>query len=255
VAFNSGASNLVATADTNAEDDVFVRDLVAGTTTLVSRNGSGTNSGNGTSGYPQISANNAVVVFGSNASDLVANDTNGTFDVFTLPILSNLTVTDVHLADKNGDRLDSAAIGQMAYLKVKFNTAALPSAAKYLVRGYLDGIPLEQMLTLGAGQSETVSHSVLLGPWLVLPGSHQVHAVVDAGNAIDEWDEADNLKSDSFDPITFAPKLITPLGGTPYEDWTIVNYVDLDKGSPGVLDYRGGNYTYDGHDAIDGSRS
>lgn len=43
---------------------------------------------------------------------------------------------------------------------------------------------------------------------------------------------------------------VTPIGGTPYEDWTIVNYLDLQSGS-GRVDYRGGNYTYDGHDAID----
>ncbi len=42
----------------------------------------------------------------------------------------------------------------------------------------------------------------------------------------------------------------TPIGGVPYQDWTIVNYVDLDP-SPGILDFRGGNYTYDGHNAID----
>lgn len=42
----------------------------------------------------------------------------------------------------------------------------------------------------------------------------------------------------------------TPIGGIPFTDWSIGNYVDLDPGS-GVLDYAGGNYTYDGHDAID----
>ena len=42
----------------------------------------------------------------------------------------------------------------------------------------------------------------------------------------------------------------TPIGGTPYQDWTIDNYVDLDP-SPGIQDFRGGNYTYNGHDAID----
>ena len=36
----SQANNLVA-ADTNASTDIFVRDLVLGTTTLVSANGSG----------------------------------------------------------------------------------------------------------------------------------------------------------------------------------------------------------------------
>lgn len=43
---------------------------------------------------------------------------------------------------------------------------------------------------------------------------------------------------------------VTPIGGTPYEDWTIVNYVDLTTGS-GKSDYLGGNYTYNGHKAID----
>lgn len=41
-----------------------------------------------------------------------------------------------------------------------------------------------------------------------------------------------------------------PIGGVPYQDWTIVNYVDLDLSS-GIQDFRGGNYTYNGHDAID----
>jgi hypothetical protein len=43
---------------------------------------------------------------------------------------------------------------------------------------------------------------------------------------------------------------VSPIGGTPYGDWTIVNYLDLDP-TGGLIDYRGGNYTYDGHSAID----
>ena len=42
----------------------------------------------------------------------------------------------------------------------------------------------------------------------------------------------------------------TPIGGVPYQDWTIVNYVDLEPGSS-IEDFRGGNYTYNGHNAID----
>lgn len=55
--------------------------------------------------------------------------------------------------------------------------------------------------------------------------------------------------------VIFAPQaavsqpFVTPLGGIPYQDWTIVNYVDLAAG--GIRDYRGGEYTYDGHNAID----
>lgn len=47
-----------------------------------------------------------------------------------------------------------------------------------------------------------------------------------------------------------AVQFITPLGGQPFKDWTIVNYVDTNPG-PGVSDYLGGIYSYNGHDAID----
>jgi len=77
------ANDLTADRDTNAADDVFVRDLQMGTTTLVSVNRSGTGSGNQDSGiYSAISADGRFVAFMSNASDLTANDTNGTQDVF-----------------------------------------------------------------------------------------------------------------------------------------------------------------------------
>lgn len=47
-----------------------------------------------------------------------------------------------------------------------------------------------------------------------------------------------------------ASGLVSPIAGVAYQDWTIVNYVDLDPG-PGILDWSGGSYSYDGHDAID----
>jgi hypothetical protein len=81
VAFSSNASDLVAN-DTNGRRDAFVRDLKAGTTSLVSVNSAGTGGGNGTSDAAAITPNGRFVVFGSDASDLVANDTNNTLDVF-----------------------------------------------------------------------------------------------------------------------------------------------------------------------------
>ncbi|MFZ5896987.1 MAG: peptidoglycan DD-metalloendopeptidase family protein [Myxococcota bacterium] len=41
-----------------------------------------------------------------------------------------------------------------------------------------------------------------------------------------------------------------PFGGADSHDWVINNYVDLDPSS-GLLDYRNGNRTYDGHGGID----
>jgi Ca2+-binding RTX toxin-like protein len=81
VAFQSDADDLVAT-DTNGTRDVFVRDLQSGVTILVSVNKDGTGSGNGSSNFPNISADGRYVAFTSRADDLVATDTNGTSDVF-----------------------------------------------------------------------------------------------------------------------------------------------------------------------------
>jgi Tol biopolymer transport system component len=80
VAFNSEASNLVA-GDTNGTNDVFVHDRTTGTTTRVSVGAEGAQA-NGYTYYPSISANGRYVAFFSEASNLVAGDTNEAHDVF-----------------------------------------------------------------------------------------------------------------------------------------------------------------------------
>jgi PKD repeat protein len=80
VVFESDATNLVAD-DTNGEMDIFVRDIALGITTRVSVSSSGEQS-NGLSTNAAISADGRYVVFESNASNLVADDTNATTDIF-----------------------------------------------------------------------------------------------------------------------------------------------------------------------------
>lgn len=80
VAFDSVASNLVAT-DTNNAGDIFVRDRQLGLTELVSLDSSGIQA-NGGSGVPSISADGAIVAFYSEASNLVSGDLNHVWDVF-----------------------------------------------------------------------------------------------------------------------------------------------------------------------------
>ncbi len=80
VAFVSAASNLVE-GDTNGVEDVFVHDRLTGTTTRVSVDSLG-NGSNEASLYPSISANGRFVAFHSAASNLVAGDTNGQWDIF-----------------------------------------------------------------------------------------------------------------------------------------------------------------------------
>lgn len=80
VAFASCASDLVAT-DLNGLCDVFVRDLDTGITVLAtpSVDASGANQ---STGHPGISRNGQRVFYASDASNLIASDTNGTTDVF-----------------------------------------------------------------------------------------------------------------------------------------------------------------------------
>jgi Tol biopolymer transport system component len=89
VLFESAASDLVAN-DTNNAEDVFVRDLVNGTTALVSVNTNGW-SGNGGSRDPAMTPDGRYVVFVSAATDLVSGDTNGIPDVFVRDLQTHTT--------------------------------------------------------------------------------------------------------------------------------------------------------------------
>jgi uncharacterized repeat protein (TIGR01451 family) len=89
VAFVSDAANLVA-GDANNGCDIFLRDRVSGTTSRVSVDSAGnqTNGPNCDAGTtlggppPAISADGHYIAFASDATNLVAGDTNGVRDVF-----------------------------------------------------------------------------------------------------------------------------------------------------------------------------
>ena len=86
VLFSSDARNLVA-GDTNGRTDAFVRDRLTGKTSRVSVSSSGAQARRssdpfGGSNAGGISADGRNVVFRSDASNLVAHDTNGAEDIF-----------------------------------------------------------------------------------------------------------------------------------------------------------------------------
>jgi Tol biopolymer transport system component len=87
--FESAAGDLVAN-DANNAGDVFVRDVVNGTTTLVSvsTNGAG---GNGVSRSSVMTPDGQYVAFVSAASNLVGGDTNGIPDVFVRDLQAGTT--------------------------------------------------------------------------------------------------------------------------------------------------------------------
>ncbi len=101
VAFKSSANNLSGNIDTIGTTDIFVRDLrPGGTMSLVSVGMSGA-AGNSHSFRPVISADGRYVAFASLASNLTANDANGTIaDVFVRDLQT--ASTTLMSASQNG---------------------------------------------------------------------------------------------------------------------------------------------------------
>ncbi len=97
--FLSDASNLTAN-DTNGTFDVFVKDLTTGAVTLVSGSSTGA-VGNSNSEITDAawSPDGTKVLFYSAASNLVAGDDNGSYDVF----LKDLTTGDLSIVSRNSE--------------------------------------------------------------------------------------------------------------------------------------------------------
>jgi Tol biopolymer transport system component len=100
VAFMYAGHDDLAPGDSNGQADVIVRDVVANTTVLASRNAAGTDGGNGRSSLPVISGDGSRVVFLSDAGDLTTlTDTNGATDLFAFTMGDGkLQAVDVNAA-------------------------------------------------------------------------------------------------------------------------------------------------------------
>ncbi len=144
VVFVSLADDLLP-GDTNGLQDVFVRDLIAGTNALVSVNRFGGNA-NGASRSPSLSANGRYVVFISAADDLVANDTNRMEDVFVRDLVAGTTaLVSISTTGGSGNFPSSAAAISADGRWVAFTSAAsnlapgTPSSPNLFVRDLAGG--------------------------------------------------------------------------------------------------------------------
>jgi Tol biopolymer transport system component len=134
VAFTSLASNLVA-GDTNGSWDIFVRDRQTQTTQRVSVDSAGLES-NGNSEGTSISADGQTVEFVSDATNLVALDTNGANDVFVHDLVSGVTErasVDTAGVESNGET-------SWAKLSADGRFVAFSSVASNLVANDTNGV-------------------------------------------------------------------------------------------------------------------
>ncbi len=153
VAFVSSAANLVPN-DTNGKADVFVRDLLLGTTEIVSISTDGTQ-GNDDASYPAISADGRIVAFTSRANNLVPNDTNGWWDIFVRDRQTGIT-----------ERVSVSSTGEQANhfsfqpsLSADGNLVCFVSPASNLVTGDTNGVKDIFVRDRQLGTTERVSVS------------------------------------------------------------------------------------------------
>lgn len=130
VAFPSVATNLVA-AHRNRLQDIFVRDRDSGTTRCV------TPGANGTSLAALVSENGRVVVFSSEASNLVPGDRNGALDVFVAELAGRARVERVSV----GAYGEASGRSEASSVSARGRVVAFRSYATDLVRGDSNGIP------------------------------------------------------------------------------------------------------------------
>jgi len=121
VVFTSWATNL-ASGDTNNYPDVFMRDTVLDTTTLVSSNSSGVQ-GNSSSWNSSLSLDGRLVVFNSWATNLVSGDTNDQVDIF----LANLSTPIIHYVKSDATGANNGSSWTDAYTNLQLALSAASS--------------------------------------------------------------------------------------------------------------------------------
>jgi len=135
VAFQSDADNLVP-GDTNGEYDIFVRDRLSHTTERLSVASDGAQGNNG-SFFPAISDDGRFVAYYSEASNLVADDTNGKGDLFVRDRLTG-TTERVSIGD---DESEANWRSSLEGISGDGRYVAFSSFASNLVPGDTNGIP------------------------------------------------------------------------------------------------------------------
>jgi Tol biopolymer transport system component len=158
VVFTSAANDLVPGGNNFYSLNVFLRDRTSNTTVLVSGNLSGTGGGNGSSVPGQASTNGQFVVFQSDASNLVPNDTNGVTDIFVRDLVAGTTTlvsVSTNGGPANGASTDPVMTPDGRYV-------AFISSASNLVPGDTNGIPDIFIRDLVAGTNYLVSVGALL---------------------------------------------------------------------------------------------
>jgi len=174
VAFQSSSTNLVS-GDTNQRTDVFLRDVVAGTTIAISVDVTGTTLCNDWCYLPVISGDGARVAFASEATNLVAGDTNGMRDVFVRDWAAGTTVrasVDSSGVEGNWESYDPCLSGDGSVVAfLSWSTNLVPIDVNLMVDVFVHELATGATSLVSVDSNTNQGNSVSIRPWLNFDGS------------------------------------------------------------------------------------
>ncbi len=159
IVFTSGNDNFVA-GDTNGSLDIFLKDMATGALTRVNTTASGAQSSSSNCTWPYISGDGSTVAFSSTASNLVAGDSNGDWDIFAKEVatgsIERLSVRP------NGGQADDGTRTPMS-ISTDGNLIIYATLATNIVAGDTNGRQDVFLRDRAAGTTERINLSLTGG--------------------------------------------------------------------------------------------
>lgn len=193
VLFASSANNLTLNNSVNPTPspmppvmNIYLRDRLKQTTTLVSVSADGNGAGNGDSIPTGISTNGQFALFESAANNLVANDSNGVNNVFIRDLVAN--VTTLVSVSTNGGAANGTSRSSVMTPDGRY--VAFVSAASNLTAGDTNGIPNVFVCDLQAGTTTLASAGALP---LAATSSSELPLITPDGRYVAYYSTATNL--------------------------------------------------------------
>ena len=161
ILFESQDVNVVSGVDANGDTDIYMYDIDLETVELISSDSLG-NRGDLGSSRPATTSDGRYVVFSSEASNLIADDTNNMPDIF-LKDLQDGSMERVSLGDggieSNGECLDPSISSNARYVTFQCDSTNLVAGVSGIRAIYLYDRQTEEVILVSSATDETIPNS------------------------------------------------------------------------------------------------
>jgi len=158
-------------------------------------------------------------------------------------LVADLANASAVLVNGQGTPIDFAFVGEEVFLRVSWTTTDLTPANAYVVRADIDGVALDSQLFSGQVGQDVQLFTTFSG-WFTSSGQHTATITLDINNTVIEPIEFNNQGTLFLNTVVPAipGKFQLPIAGTPFVDWSVPFYTDVDPRTS-FSDFTGGDFT------------